>query len=162
MRIIISESILDKCVGIKITPEIFDEVNKFSTDEELLRSGGISTIALDRAAFGFAPQDITTLMPNQLKIKWRIDMLNPPEKQKRSGLTPKQWAKTVDLSEPIEVSYEKGKFFIEDGHHRYYAAKILNTPLNVVIEIKDNPIIVLGNGLSYDDYHRCVFKKVKQ
>ena len=36
------------------------------------------------------------------------------------------WAKGVDLTEPIDVSFEKNSFYIEDGHHRYYAAKILN------------------------------------
>lgn len=64
------------CSQAKVTPEIVAEINKFNSEEELLRAGGISTDALDRAAFGFADSDIKTLMPNQLKIKWKDDWEN--------------------------------------------------------------------------------------
>ena len=57
--------------------------------------------------------------------------------------------------------FEKNKFFIEDGHHRYFAAKILDKPLNINLEIKQNPIIKLSPKLSYDNFHRCLFKQVK-
>ncbi len=73
----------------------------------------------------------------------------------------KIWASKIDLSEPIDVAYEKDKFYIEDGHHRYYAAKILNKKLKVNLEIKQNPIEKLAPSLSYDDFHRCVFKQIK-
>jgi hypothetical protein len=45
------------------------ELSKFKTDEELLRKGGLSDNLLYRLAFGFAEEDISTLMPNDLKIK---------------------------------------------------------------------------------------------
>jgi hypothetical protein len=57
-------------------------------------------------------------------------------------------------------SFEKGKFYIEDGHHRYYAAKTLNKPLNINLQIKTNPILKL-TSLGYDDFHRCLFKQIK-
>ena len=146
---------------IKITPEIEQEVSRFNTSEELLRSGGISIEALDRAAFGFDDEDIKTLMPNQLHIKWRDDYSNVLWEIQKSGLTKKAWASKINLSEPIDVCYEKNKFYIEDGHHRYYAAKVLNKPLNVNLEIKMNPIVALAPKLSYDDFHREVFNQVK-
>jgi hypothetical protein len=37
--------------------------------------------------------------------------------------------KKINLSEPIDISYESNgyglKFYLEDGHHRYFAAKTL-------------------------------------
>jgi hypothetical protein len=64
------------CIDILITPEIENEVKKFKTSEELLRAGGISIEALDRAAHGFSSDDVTTLLPKQLKIKWKDDLDN--------------------------------------------------------------------------------------
>lgn len=152
MKVLISENIL-KCADIKITPEMASFVLQYDSAEQLLRSGGIDIAILDRAAFGFSTSDLKTLHPSKLKIKWHDDLENVLNKI--------AWAKTVDLSEPIEVSYSKGKFFIEDGHHRYYAAKLLNKELNVVVEIKDNPITLLGGKMSYDDFHRCVYDRAK-
>jgi ParB-like chromosome segregation protein Spo0J len=74
----------------------------------------------------------------------------------------KIWGNEINLTEPIDVSYENNRFYIEDGHHRYYAAKILNKPLNVNLEIKMNPITKLAPSLSYDDFHRCIFKQVME
>jgi hypothetical protein len=89
--------------------------------------------------FGFSPYKIKQMHPNSLSIKWKDDLKNVIEEQKNSGLSPQDWARQIDLSEPIDVIYEDGVFKIDDGHHRYYAAKILNKMLNVSIEIKDNP-----------------------
>ena len=149
------------CLDFLITDQMKEEIKPFSTSEEFLRAGGFSIEALDRAAFGFSDQDIKQLNPNQINIKWKSDMLNPPEKQRVSGLSKMEWAKTMDFSEPVEVSYSKGKFWLEDGHHRYYAAKILNRPLDITLEIKDTPILKLSHGLSYDDYHRKIFNCIK-
>lgn len=158
------------CEPLNLTPQIVKEIKKFRSSEELLRSGGISMEALDRAAFGFSPEDIKTLLPKQLNIKWKEDLENVKYEiqylQKKTPHIPlakvmKMWASNVDLSEPIEVVYEKNKFFIEDGHHRYYAAKILGKPLNVTLEIKMNPISKLTT-LSYDDFHRCAFNQVHE
>jgi len=162
MKIInIFEALLNfNCNQAKITPEIAAEINKFNSDEELLRAGGISGDALDRAAFGFADSDIKTLMPNQLKIKWKDDWENVKWEQARSGLSKIAYAKSIDLSEPIDVVYEKNNFYVDDGHHRLFAAKVLKKPLNVNLEIHQNPIDLLGVP-DYDQYHRCAFAKVK-
>jgi len=95
---------------------------------------------IERKAFGFAEEDIKTISPSKLNIRWKDDYENAIYKQEKSGLSKIDWAKTVDLSEPIQLSYKNGKFYIEDGHHRYYAAKILNKDLNVnEVDFKDNP-----------------------
>jgi hypothetical protein len=67
------EEYVSHCPILKLTDEIIDEVNKFNTDEELLRNGGLSIEALDRAAYGFTSEDIKTLLPEQLNIKWKED-----------------------------------------------------------------------------------------
>jgi hypothetical protein len=116
---------------------------------------------LDRLAYGFSSDDIKTLNPNQLSIKWKEDWSGIKYEQQKSGLSPLDWSKKINLSEPIQVSYQNGKFYVEDGHHRTYAAKILKKPLNVELEIKDNPINKLTNEkLGYDEFHRCLFKQV--
>lgn len=159
-----------ECPIIKVNSVVVDYVNRFNSDEELLRSGGLPTEMLDTLAFGFNSESIKSLMPNQLSIKWKDDLenvryeINNLYKKTNSNNLKKttlDWANSVNLTEPIDVSFEKNKFFIEDGHHRYFAAKILNKPLNVNLEIKQNPIIKLSPKLSYDNFHRCLFKQVK-
>jgi len=143
------------------------ELSKFKTDEELLRNGGISIETLDRLAHGFSEEDIKTINPNDLKIKWKDDLENVKYEIKQSGLTPKQWASKIKLTEPIDVSYwEDGKykkgFYIEDGHHRYMAAKILKKPLNINLEIKVNPIKTIAPHIGYDEFHRYIFNLYKK
>lgn len=152
--------------GNKFYPQLVEFVNKFSTSEQLLRSGGIPIELLDRLAHGFSENDITQLDPEQLNIRWFDDIENVKYGIKKSGLTPKEWASKVDLSEPILVDYRKdpsgeNKFFVEDGHHRYTAAKILKKPLNVDISIKVNPIKEIAPDMDYDEFHRVVFDSIK-
>lgn len=166
----LNENHILNCTPINLTNELIDEVNKYDSSESLLRSGGVSIESLDRAAYGFSSEDITSLMPNQLNVKWKDDLANVKYEidlfRKKIGdislaKAMKMWANNINLSEPIDVSYENNKFYIEDGHHRYYAAKILNKPLNVNLEIKMNPIKKLAPKLSYDDFHRCLFNQIK-
>jgi hypothetical protein len=149
------------CEQLKLNQETINYINKFKSSEDLLKNGGLPIDILDRLAFGFSEDDIKTLIPNQLNIKWKDDLKNVIYEQEKSGLSKIDYAKRINLSEPIDVIYEKDKFWIDDGHHRYYAAKILNKPLNINLEIKQNPIIKLGNGLDYDNFHRCIFNQVK-
>lgn len=148
------------CPVFQLTNEIVNYVKRFNSSEEFLRKGGLSTEMLDRLAFGFADIDITTLNPKQLSIKWKDDLENVKYEIQKTGLNPKVWASKINLSEPIDVSYEKNKFFIEDGHHRFVAAKILNKPLNVNLEIKTNPITIIAPKLGYDDVMRCIFNQI--
>ena len=103
-----------------------------------------------RKAFGFAESDIKTISPDKLEVKYSDDYDQAVTNQKNSGLSEKKWAETVDLSEPIQLSYEGGKFEIEDGHNRYLAAKILGKDLNVdAVDIKDKPhLTAVKNALA--------------
>jgi hypothetical protein len=150
----------------KFIGDLEKEISKFKSDEDLLRSGGFSIELLDRLAHGFSEEDIKVIEPILLKIKWKDDLENVKWEINESGLTPKQWATKINLSEPIDVSYweddkHKKGFYIEDGHHRYMAAKILNKPLNVNLEIKVNPIKTIAPNMGYDDFHRYIFKSFK-
>jgi SAM-dependent methyltransferase len=80
-------------------------------------------------------KEVTKIMPQELKplnqteINWAISS------QKASGKSEEEWAKSVDLSEPIKATiYSDGEIKIQDGHHRYLAGKILNEPLNVELK----------------------------
>lgn len=160
--------IFESLDNIKNNP-FYDELcafmKKFTSSEQLLRSGGIPIDILDRLAHGFSESDIKQLEPDRLKIRWWDDIGNVKYEIRTSGLSEKEWAKTINLNEPIDVSYrvhngEKG-FFIEDGHHRYMAAKILDRPLNVDIDINLNPIKEIDPELSYDEFHRKIFDMVR-
>lgn len=155
----------NKPIGVSMLKK---EALKHNNSESLLRSGGFSDKALGFAAFGFTEESVKTIMPNNLRIKWKNDLENVKFEigllKKKLNNMPlskimKSWAEKINLNEPIDVVYEKDKFYIEDGHHRYYAAKILNKPLKVKLEIKENPIVKLSN-LSYDDFHRDFFNKL--
>ena len=144
--------------------ELTTEISKYKSSEELLRGGGLPIELLDRLAHGFSEDDIKTINPNQLKIKWKDDLENVKWEIKNSGLTPKQWASKINLREPIDVSYWEDKkhkrgFYIEDGHHRYVAAKILKKPLNVNLEIKVNPITTIAPDMGYDEFHRYIYNR---
>lgn len=95
----------------------------------------------DKLAFGIKRDEIVKLPTNKLNVKYFADMENTKSDMKKyfDG-TPLK-----DLP-PIEVSYEKGKYYIEDGHHRYAYAKQQNIPEVdvIVVDIKDNPITHLG------------------
>ena len=95
----------------------------------------------DKIAFGFSVDDVITLPVKELKVKYKEDMKNTKSDMKT-------YFKDVPLSKlpPIEVSYDKGNFYIEDGHHRYVYAKQQGIKeVKVKIEdIKDNPILALG------------------
>lgn len=114
-------------------------VSKLSEDELIKMDINV----LDRSAFGFSEQDIKSLYPNQIQIIHRGDLENAKYAQEISHLSPKEWAKKVDLTKPVEVVYQGGRFVLEDGHHRWLAAYILGKKLAVSLTIKDNPISVL-------------------
>ncbi len=162
IRRLLKESLIGNCREIKITNEMISEVKPFKTSEDFLRSGGFSIDTLDKAAFGFTVDDIKTIDPRKLKIKWKDDLENVKYEQMHSKLSKLEYAKKIDLSEPIDVVYEKNNFYIDDGHHRYFAAMVLNKPLNVSLTIKQNPIVKLSPELGYDEVHRCIFNRIKK
>lgn len=94
--------------------------------------------ALDRLAFGVAGGEQVTLNPSQIRIKYECDLGNPKHKFAQGGMA---WARSVDLSEPIEVSVaEDGGYDLEDGHHRWFAAGKTGRTLTATMEIKGNPV----------------------
>lgn len=94
---------------------------------------------LDRMAFGHARGDIVTLDPKEINIKYKDDLVNPEDKFAKGGMA---WARSVDLSEPVKVHIgEGGKFHLEDGHHRWFAAQKTGRPLTAEIDdVKANAI----------------------
>lgn len=163
MKAFIREKLLEglsTCPTLPTNQEVVDYINKFKTDEDLLRGGGLPIEMLDKLAFGFSESDITKILPSKLNIKWKDDLENVKWEVKKSGLSPKEWSSKIDLSEPIDVSFENSKFYIEDGHHRYFAAKTLGKSLNVNLQMKTNPIRKLSE-LGYDGFHRCLFNQIK-
>jgi hypothetical protein len=111
----------------------------------------LSIDEIDRAAFGFAASDVKTLSPEQLSVKWVEDQVNV-DAEIAAAASPEAWARGIDLSEPIDVVFEGGSFKVDDGHHRWNAAKIRGVDLPVDVSIRDKPhrAIVeraLGEGL---------------
>jgi SAM-dependent methyltransferase len=80
-------------------------------------------------------KEVTKIMPQELKPLNQTELNGAISSQKASGKSEEEWAKSVDLSEPIKATiYSDGEIKIQDGHHRYLAAKILNIPLNVELK----------------------------
>ena len=137
---------------------LIDECKKYNTPEELLRSGGFSDFALDLSSFGFTEDSVKVLSPKNIHIKWKEDMNNVYYEIQHSKLSPIEWSKKINLTEPIDVSFNGKKFYLEDGHHRYFAAKTLKKKLNVNLEINANPIKKLSDK-DYDQFHFEFFNK---
>ena len=146
--------------------DLIYELNQYDSSEGLLRGGGLSNELLDRLAFGFSEGDVKVISPNDLKIRWRNDLYNVKWEIEQSGMDEATWSKGVDLSEPIDVDYTEDLpmgysrgFYLQDGHHRYTAAKILGKKLNVKLLIKLNPIKEISDSLGYDELHRVLYDK---
>jgi hypothetical protein len=167
IREVIEESLVEEGRHKIDYKPLIDYAKKFNSSEDLLRSGGFPIDLLDRVAFGFSADDIKTLHPKDLTVIWDDDADNVEYEifywESKAGKTRKQWAKEVDLSEPIEVSFDGKNFNIEDGHHRYIAAKELNKKLNVDLTIKARPLeAILGRNYDYDKFHRDIFNMIEE
>ena len=101
---------------------------------------GLVNYDWDRFVFGVSSDDIIDIPIKDLKIQY-TDMENV------DGFDMKKYFKGVSLDElpSIEVSLKKGKFYIEDGHHRYgYARQMGIKTIKAELQIKDNPFNYLG------------------
>jgi len=88
---------------------------------------------LDKAAWGVVQDETITVSPDELGIRYKEDLANPEAKFKEGGM---DWVRSVDLSEPIEIGVsEEGNLQIEDGHHRWFAAKKLGKDITGTITI---------------------------
>lgn len=93
---------------------------------------------LDIMAFGHYGGEEIMIDPDAIKIKWHGDLGNPEHKFAQGGM---DWVRSVDFSEPVELSVNNdGEIELEDGHHRWFAAKKLGRKLKGIIEIKGKPI----------------------
>ena len=93
---------------------------------------------LDRMAFGVVGGQQIDLSPADIHIRYHCDLENPQALFDAQGMA---WAQSVDLSESIEVSVDdRGDFYLEDGHHRWFAAGKTGRRLKATTEIKGKPI----------------------
>jgi len=99
----------------------------------------MDTDDLDRLAFGVAYGDRLTISPDKLHIKYPGDLENPEERWRLGGMA---WAKSVKLTEPVEISVgEDGLLYLENGHHRWFAAKKTGRKLKAeVVSVDGKPI----------------------
>lgn len=113
----------------------------------------IPTPQLDRWAFGVSEGDEITVEPADV-VPDLADLSNA-EIEYEQGLVrrhgeyvakvpPRSWARHVygkNKKDPIEIRLRGGRFQIDDGHHRYVAARALGAPLRAIVSrIDDNPI----------------------
>lgn len=104
--------------------------------EEQLQAMDIAD--LDRLAWGYASGDLVEIKATQIKIKYPGDMEFAQATFDDGGMP---WVRSVDLSEPVDVSINaEGVLELEDGHHRYLAALKLGKKLICNIECKGRPI----------------------
>jgi hypothetical protein len=94
---------------------------------------------LDKMAYGLVGDQIVRISPKAITLKWHDDMGNPQHRYDTEGMA---WVRSVDLSEPVDLSVaQDGTIHLEDGHHRYFCATKLGKKLTGRIEIKGNPIL---------------------
>ena len=146
----------NKEIGLNI---LISECQNFNNYKDLLKSGGFNDFGLRLFFYGFTENSVTELYPKDIKIKWKEDLQNVYHEIQYSKLTPKVWSSKINLSEPVDVVFENNNFFLDDGHHRYVAAKTLKKPLNVKLEIRNNPFKLLKTD--YDSFHKMFFEKYK-
>lgn len=93
---------------------------------------------LDRMAFELVGGQEVELAHADIHIRYHCDLENPQALFDAKGMA---WANSVDLSEPVEVSVDdRGDLYLEDGHHRWFAAGKTNRRLKATVEIKGKPI----------------------
>jgi hypothetical protein len=117
---------------------------EMSTDQLRSELERVDIDTLDRWVFGVIGDEIIQLAPSKLTIVHRDDLENALHQAGRYPGGAKQWAKSVSLATPVDVSVRSpGVFTLEDGHHRYLAAKLSGRKLTAKIQIKGKPIEVL-------------------
>jgi len=106
------------------------------TEEELQK---LPIDVLDRMAFGVV-EGVQELPVGDIKIKYADDYNNAVA-EIEEGL----WEGNESaLEEPVEVSLERGIYWLEDGHHRYVMARGLGRDTILAdLSIKDNPVRAL-------------------
>ncbi len=92
---------------------------------------------LDREAFGFASGDVIKVPLDAIHIKYAADLEDAEGDVAKMAVA----RAVLERAEPVEIALRGGRFELEDGHHRYVAARMLKKKtLDAAIEIHDNPI----------------------
>ena len=123
-------AIFESKTKLKLSDKVVQDIIHSHTIPELVR------FDWDKLLFGFSSGDVIKVPINKINIKYKDDMKNVV------GYNMQKYFKNTPLEKlpPIELSYTNGKYWIEDGHHRYGYAKELGVDtVDAVVEIKDNP-----------------------
>jgi hypothetical protein len=103
----------------------------------------IPTPELDRAAFGFTSGSIVEIPIDKIEIKYTGDYDAAWAELHHDRRKVRSYLKSAER-EPVDVSLWHGVYYLEDGHHRYLAAKLSGKKtIRAVVDIKDNPITEL-------------------
>jgi hypothetical protein len=104
----------------------------------------LPTEQLDRVAFGFASGDVLDVPINAIHIRYAGDLEQAQTDLRRGGGWDVARARQYSGAPPVEAALRDGRLELEDGHHRYVAARILGRPiLRARVTIHDNPINVI-------------------
>lgn len=96
---------------------------------------------LDRWAFGVAGDEVLRVDPDELTVVHADDLANAQHQADRHPGGPVRWARRVSLKEPVDVIVDdRGEFLLDDGHHRYLAARLSGRKLSAKIVVKGRPI----------------------
>ena len=103
---------------------------------------------LQKIIFSFKTGDILNLDPKKLKIKWKDDW--------RGAYA---YDADVETMPPIEVSYENGRFYVEDGHHRLKTA-LLQKKKTIKCEVESirDKIFPRIGFKDYDEMLKTIYK----
>jgi ADP-ribose pyrophosphatase YjhB (NUDIX family) len=94
---------------------------------------------LDHMAFGIT-EGIHELPLRAINIKYETDYQNAVAEIQEGHWAPEEGIE----DEPVDVSLERGIYWLEDGHHRYVAFELADRPTILAdVTIKDNPVRVL-------------------
>ena len=106
-------------------------------------SGGSQSSGENKRTMFFDPDKLT---PKKEELE------NAKLRMRESGKTPIEWAKEMKAKnpEPIKVTHQNGTYTIEDGHHRYLAATLLNDALKA--EVTDKPSTRNAKGSPVDEF----------
>lgn len=93
---------------------------------------------LDKMAFGVTSGQCVVTLSHKIHIQYPGDLENAQHAFDTKGM---EWARQVDLSDPVEVSIDNnGRWNLEDGHHRWLAASKTGRSLTALINVKGKPI----------------------
>jgi hypothetical protein len=110
----------------------------------------LPTDVLDKTAFGFKSGDAIYLPLDVIVIKYPDDLENAEAaiRTRADALLLKRTHGRL----PVLISLWRGRFELEDGHHRYVAARIRgDQKIWAEVEIKDNPIPVILGEVKFKD-----------